>query len=136
MHAQVAGRGKVERALMQKHLDALAGALPGVRTAVVASVDGFAVAQSRGSGGSEERLAAMTSSMLALASAVGRELGMGPLQALMLEAEDGKVLMLSVETGGEPLLLMVACTQRSVMGTVLWTARECAREIAATLSAS
>jgi len=119
---------------LQAHLDGLAGSLHGVRSAVLASVDGFVVVQTSVNGTSGDRLAAMTSSMLALASAVGRELKIGALHALMLEAEGGKVLMLSVGNAGTPVLLMVACSQRSVMGKVLWTAKECAKEIASTLS--
>ncbi|GAB3041004.1 MULTISPECIES: roadblock/LC7 domain-containing protein [Oleiagrimonas] len=125
-----------QHADLQKHLDTLASGLVGIRAAVVASVDGFAIAHSSTSQVSEEKLAAMTSSMLALASAIGRELALGELQALMLDAENGKVLMLAISSAREPLLLMVACSQKSVMGKVLWAARECAREIAATLSSA
>lgn len=38
----------------------------------------------------------MTSAMLALAAAVGRELSLGELEVLMLEAGEGKVLMLAL----------------------------------------
>ena len=59
----------------------------------------------------------MTSAMLALAAAVGRELVLGDLQTLMLEAMGGKVLMLAIRAEGRaPLLLMAACDQRSVIG--------------------
>lgn len=117
------------QARYQTHLDELASSLVGIRGAVLSSVDGFALAHSSVSASSEEKLAAMTSSMLGLATAVGRELAMGDLNMLMLEANKGKVLMIRVEDGAEPLLLMVACTERSVMGEVLWTARKCALAI-------
>lgn len=77
---------------------------------MVASVDGFALAQSNPASTNGERLAAMTSAMLALAAAIGRELSLGQLGVLMLEAEDGKVLMLSLRTEREPFLLMVTAT--------------------------
>ncbi|KGI77490.1 roadblock/LC7 domain-containing protein [Oleiagrimonas soli] len=127
---------RTQRTDLQHHLDALGKDLVGIRSAVVASVDGFAIAHASVSQVSEEKLAAMTSSMLALASAIGRELAMGRLQTLMLDADIGKVLMLTIDTPREPLLLMVACSQKSVMGKVLWAARECAKEISATLSAA
>ncbi|MEA5667617.1 roadblock/LC7 domain-containing protein, partial [Stenotrophomonas sp. MH1] len=88
----------------------------GVRAAVVASVDGFALAQSATQQSSGERLAAMTSAMLALASAVGRELSLGTMEVLMLEASEGKVLMQSIPLARGSLLLMAACGQRSVIG--------------------
>lgn len=110
------------------------GNVDGVRAAVLASVDGFALAEVAGKERSGQRLAAMTSAMLALAGAVGKELELGNLQVLMLEAERGKVLMLSLSTGGTTLLLMSACDQRSVIGNVLWSARECGQKVLAKLS--
>jgi predicted regulator of Ras-like GTPase activity (Roadblock/LC7/MglB family) len=108
----------------------------GVRTVVLASVDGFALV-SAGAEGRGERLAAMTSAMLALAAAVGRELVLGDLQTLMLEAAGGKVLMLAIQAEGRaPLLLMAACDQRSVIGQVLWQSRECGQAILAELGGS
>jgi len=117
----------VER--IQQELDAFAAALPGLRNAVVASIDGFPVAEASGADGRGERLAAMTSSMLALAKAVARELALGEMELLIIEAGEGKVLMLSIPTSTRPLLLMAACTQRSVIGDVLWKARNCSRNI-------
>lgn len=116
-------------ALIGRELDAFVAALPGVRSAVIASVDGFALAEASGGTGSGERLAAMTSSMLGLAKAVTHELAMGAMEVLMVEAGDGKVLMLSIPAPAAPLLLMAACSQRTVIGAVLWNARECSQRI-------
>lgn len=119
--------------VVERLLQEFSDSVDGVRTAVIASVDGFALAQSSGHTASGERLAAMTSAMLALAGAVGRELSLGQLQVLMLEASDGKVLMLSIQMERGSLLLMAACDQRSVIGNVLWSARECGRKVLAEL---
>lgn len=113
-------------------LEAFAGRVEGVRSVVLASVDGFAIVQA-GAQGNGERLAAMTSAMLALAAAVGRELALGELQTLMLEAGEGKVLMLALPAEPAPLLLMAACDRRSVIGQVLWSARECGQAVLAEL---
>lgn len=107
----------------------------GVHSAVLASVDGFALAHVAGSEGRGKRLAAMTSAMLGLAGAVGRELELGDLSVLLLEALKGKVLMLSLTTNGATLLLMAACDQNSLIGNVLWNARECGRQLVAELDA-
>ena len=125
--------GDRERANVERRLRAFSDSVDGVRAAVVASVDGFALAQSDAASANGARLAAMTSAMLALAAAIGRELSLGQLGVLMLESEGGKVLMLSLRTNGTPLLLMAACDQRSVIGNVLWSAKECGRNILAEL---
>lgn len=119
-----------------QHLQAFADNLDGVRSVVLASVDGFALVPVVGSHGNGERLAAMTSAMLALAAAVGRELSLGELEVLMLEAGGGKVLMLALPCRPAPLLLMTACDTRSVTGKMLWSAKECGRNIMAELSGS
>jgi len=104
-----------QRERLQPLLQDLRQRVEGVRTVVLASVDGFALV-SAGAEGRGERLAAMTSAMLALAAAVGRELVLGDLQT--------------------PLLLMAACDQRSVIGQVLWQSRECGQAILAELGGS
>ncbi|MGN0859252.1 MAG: roadblock/LC7 domain-containing protein [Stenotrophomonas sp.] len=117
-------------ALLQQY----ASSVDGVRAVVLSSVDGFALADVAGNDNRGQRLAAMTSAMLALAGAVGKELEMGGLQVLMLEALNGKVLMLSLSAGNDTLLLMAACDQRSVIGNVLWSARECGQRVVETLA--
>lgn len=118
-----------QAARIQAQLQTFVDEVGGVRTAVVASVDGFAIAVANGDAGSGQRLAAMTSSMLALAAAVGRELALGTLESLMAEASEGKVLMLAIPTA-TPLLLMAACERRILTGNVLWSARACSQRIA------
>lgn len=125
----------VQLPAIARELDAFAAAVPGVRSAVVASIDGFALAETAGVGGNGERLAAMTSSMLGLAKAVSHELALGAMEALLIEAGDGKVLMLSMPTAPAPLLLMAACNQGTVIGSMLWNARQCSRRIQAVCSA-
>ncbi len=123
-----------EVTLVERKLQEFSESVDGVSAVVIASVDGFALAQAATHASSGERLAAMTSAMLALASAVGRELSLGTMDVLMLEASEGKVLMQSVTLPRGSLLLMAACGQRSVIGHVLWSARECGRKIQAELA--
>lgn len=125
--------GGDERALMRRSLEAFVAATAGVRVAVVASVDGFALVQAPVHAPNGERLAAMTSAMLGLAAAVGRELALGELEVLMLEADAGKTIMTSIPVPGRSLLLMAACDKRTVAGAVLWGAKECGQQIAAGL---
>ncbi len=124
------------RERLAKHLNAFVDEIDGVRSVVLATVDGFALLPAAGTHGNGERLAAMTSAMLALAAAVGRELALGELETLMLEAGEGKVLMLALPCTPAPLLLMTACDSRCVVGKVLWSAKNCGRNIMAELSGS
>ena len=114
---------------IHRELADFVAAVPGIQSAVVASVDGFPLAEATGGNDNGERLAAMTSAMLGLAKAVTRELALGTMEVLLLEAGEGKVLMLSVPLASGPLLLMAACGERTVIGTMLWSARECSRHI-------
>lgn len=125
-----------EAAIVARELQAFSSTVEGIKASVIASVDGFVLAQASGQTAGGERLAAMTSAMLALAGAVGRELSLGQLQVLMLEASLGKVLMLSIQMERGPLLLMAACDQRCVIGNVLWSARDCGRKVLAELGGS
>ncbi|MCS4233121.1 roadblock/LC7 domain-containing protein [Stenotrophomonas sp. BIGb0135] len=120
------------RAQVDAHLSTLVHDVDGLMGVVVASLDGFALAQVGREEETVSRLAAMTSSMLALAEALGRELAIGSLGALILEASHGKVLMLTIPVQ-PPQLLMAACDQTSAMGQVLWHAKQCVRRLAATL---
>ncbi len=124
------------RERLAKHLNLFVDDIDGVRSVVLATVDGFALLPAAGTHGNGERLAAMTSAMLALAAAVGRELALGELETLMLEAGEGKVLMLALPCTPAPLLLMTACDTRCVVGKVLWSAKNCGRNIMAELSGS
>ena len=105
----------------------------GLRSAVLASVDGFALAQASAEAGSGDHLAAMTSAMLGLAGAVSRELKLGAMDVLILEAVAGKVLMLRLDAKPVPLLLMAGCDRDCLTGNVLWSAKECGRKILAEL---
>lgn len=100
----------------------------GARDAVLCSVDGFAVASAH-PGEAQARLAAMTSSMLALSRAVLRELALGDIDVLVLEGAEGRVLMVAVPVAPRPLLLMLACSRADVTGQALWRARRCVAEI-------
>lgn len=124
------------RERLAKRLNQFVDEIDGVRSVVLATVDGFALLPAAGTHGNGERLAAMTSAMLALAAAVGRELALGELETLMLEAGEGKVLMLALPCTPAPLLLMTACDSRCVVGKVLWSAKNCGRNIMAELSGS
>ncbi|HCR32036.1 MAG TPA: dynein regulation protein LC7 [Stenotrophomonas sp.] len=110
-------------------LKTLARDVSGIQAIVVASADGFALAQAGPKGSVADRLAAMTSSMLGLAGALGHELRFGELDTLILDAAGGKVLMLAIP-GAQQRLLMTACDHSCVIGNALWHAKQCVRTLA------
>lgn len=121
--------GRTERAMCQKHVEQLLSATPGAIGVLVCSVDGFEVASRLRPPLTAERLSAMTSSQLALGEALCGETGVGSCRNVVIEAEGGRLLMLSVPAHRRRLLLTVLCERDSVLGSVLWAARACAQDI-------
>ncbi|MBL8263447.1 MAG: roadblock/LC7 domain-containing protein [Xanthomonadaceae bacterium] len=121
--------GRTERAMCQKHVEQLLSTVPGVVGVLVCSVDGFEVASRLRPPLTAERMSAMTSSQLALGEALCNETGSGTCLNVVIEAEAGRLLMLSVPARRRRMLLTVLCEQNSVLGSVLWAARACAQDI-------
>lgn len=127
--------GRTERAMCNKHLEQLLSGAPGIVGAVVCSVDGFEVASRLRSTLTPATLSAMTSSQLALGEALCSETGMGVCRNVVIEADAGRLLMLSVPSERRRLLLTVLCEEDSMLGSVLWSARGCAADIGRRLDA-
>ncbi len=121
--------GRIERALCQKHLDALIDAHPVINGALVSSIDGFEVAGHLRSSLSAATLSAMTSSQLALGEAICSETAMGACLNVVIEADQGRVLMLDIPNRRRKLLLTVLCGDDASLGSVLWPVRRCAEDI-------
>lgn len=118
-----------DRIFFQSELAALLRSSTGILTCVLASADGFVIAQDNLQSANGEKLAAMSSSMIGLATAVSRELALGTLDALVMEALQGKVVMLSVPTGKADLVLLVSCGTAGTIGHVLYSAKAAAKNI-------
>jgi uncharacterized protein len=121
--------GRTERALCQKHLDALLDAYPEIIGALVSSIDGFEIAARLRPSLSAATLSAMTSSQLALGEAICGETAMGACLNVVIEADQGRVLMLDIPNPRRKLLLTVLCSHEASLGSVLWPVRRCAQEI-------
>lgn len=121
--------GRTERALCQKHLDALLDAYPEISGALVSSIDGFEIASRLRPSLSPATLSAMTSSQLALGEAICGEAAIGACLNVVIEADQGRVLMLDIPNRSRKLLLTVLCGDNAPLGSVLWPVRRCAQEI-------
>jgi predicted regulator of Ras-like GTPase activity (Roadblock/LC7/MglB family) len=94
---------------LRSELKALANKNPGILAAQVCTSDGFEVASVQRNEESHRRLAAMVSSLHALGSAMVEETELGSYLNLIIEATEGKCLMMAVPgTQGSLLLAAVA----------------------------
>lgn len=107
----------------QAHLDALRREHREVAGTLLSTMDGFEVAASVGTQISPKKMAAMTSSLLALGEAVSRESSVGQCRDLVIESSAGLVLMMDVPSTTHRSVLTVLCTEAAVLGRVRWAAR-------------
>lgn len=119
----------------QVHLDALRHEHREVTGTLLSTMDGFEVAASVGEQIAPKKMAAMTSSLLALAEAVSRESSVGKCRDLVIESSAGLVLMMDVPSTTHRSVLTVLCTEAAVLGRIRWAARNAREAIAQELDA-
>lgn len=112
--------------LVEGHTD-VAGAL-------VSTVDGFPVAARLQQPEAAARLAAMSSSLVAVAEAISRDAQAGECRDMVIDASEGRILLMDVPQPAGKLLLMVLCTPTATLGQVLWAARHCRLDMSARLA--
>lgn len=101
---------------MRTMLKALASKNPGILGAQVCTSDGFEVASVHRDEESHRRLAAMVSSIHALGSALVQETDLGTYQNLIIEATNGKCLMMAIPGSDESLLLTAIASPSMLFG--------------------
>jgi len=101
----------------------------GVTAAVVASSDGFDIAAILHGTVAPEKMAAMTSSMLALGEAILGEADLSNCRNVIIESSDGLIVMLAIGDARRELLLSVITTGDATIGQVLWAAKRCCENI-------
>lgn len=110
-------------------LEDLLRAVPHLTGAVLSRTDGFEVTSLTRGPVPVSRLSALSSSLVALSQAALRELGLNGGGSLLVEGQDGKMLLLEVPVPGQPMVLAVVVGSDVVTGTLLWAARECVRHL-------
>ena len=113
------------------HLQDFLSQTSGVTAALVATTDGFEVSSVLHQSLSAEKMAAMTSSILALGEAVLSEADLNDCQNVVIESGDGLIVMLAIGDTRKELLLSVIADRNAMLGQVLWAARRCCAEIRA-----
>lgn len=121
-------------AVCQAQIEAMVRDTAGIDSAAVVTGDGFEVAAVLRHDVSGNKLAAMSSSLLALSEAVVEELKMRGCRNVIIEGEAGTVVMIRVPAPGADLLMSVLCRETAVLGSVLYAARDCATRLATLLA--
>jgi predicted regulator of Ras-like GTPase activity (Roadblock/LC7/MglB family) len=111
-------------------LDNLLATVPALTGAVLSRSDGFEVLSRTRAEVPVSRLSALSSSMVALSQAALREVGMhGGGGSVLVEGQDGKLLLLEVPLRGRPMVLAAIGGPDLITGTLLWAARDCVRQL-------
>lgn len=110
----------------QLHLEELVCANESITLAVLTSGDGMEIAaHPRRQVGLTQRIAAMTSSLQALASALAKESGLASSRSVIIETEAGAILVLGVPGPGVSASLSIIASTGASLGHLLWAARTC-----------
>ncbi|HRG14565.1 MAG TPA: roadblock/LC7 domain-containing protein [Pseudomonadota bacterium] len=125
---------QVFAAMCKEQLRLLLASADGADSAAIVSGDGFDIASQLHDNISPGRIAAMTSSLHALALAASGELALGANRSVVVESELGTLVVLRVPSTQAELLLSVIARSSSVLGSVLFAARRCVDAIGLRMS--
>ena len=117
--------GKAETAVAQKELENFQENTKGVTSAVLLSTDGFEVASLQVNKDSASRLAAMGIPLAPIISAIAKEAGISECSRLFVESDEGGVGVMKVPNLNPPLALAVVANDASLLGQLLWGAKNC-----------
>jgi uncharacterized protein len=130
MAAKTNPRGsKVFHAMCQDSLRQLVAGTHGVESACLVTGDGFEITSALREGVSASKLAAMTSSMHALGSAISIELKMKECRSVIIDSESGTIVMVRLPATQAEMMLAVTCGKTGTVGGVLFAAKQHARGI-------
>lgn len=93
----------------------------GAHAVLVATIDGFSLAQAQRKPVDSDRLAAIVSSIGALGAAASRETDIGSPRCLVVESTRGRLVVRCVDAGAHQLVVAVL-TDTSVMLGLVWSA--------------
>jgi predicted regulator of Ras-like GTPase activity (Roadblock/LC7/MglB family) len=117
---------KTRNTTMLERLQSFEGKTPDVEASAVVSVDGFTIASSFPLGTTEERVSAMSASMLNIGKRISSELERGVLDEVYVQGDDGYILLMSV---GKDALLSVMARQRAKLGLVFLEMRKAINDL-------
>lgn len=130
MNATEQGMSRSETMVIRHHMEALMACEQEISGVLVSTVDGFRVAAMLTGSLSAEKLSAMASSLLAINEAVCQESSIGECRDLVIDASQGRILLMDIPHPAQKLILTVICRAKVTMGQVLWAARGCRESLA------
>ena len=98
---------------------ALVDDLDGRATALIATADGFAIGHAGTNRVDPARLAAVISSIAALGNAASVETDIGATKSLVVDSNDGRMVMRCLSVAGESLVVVLLTDAQVLMGRVL-----------------
>jgi predicted regulator of Ras-like GTPase activity (Roadblock/LC7/MglB family) len=116
----------------QRQLAEFVAANSDITLAVVTSGDGFEVA-AHPQLPMAQRIAAMSSSLQALSEAIAREAGLSRSRNLIVETDNGTILVLGIPNIAPRLSLEVVESGSEILGRLLWAARTCCAALESSL---
>ncbi|MDO9436912.1 roadblock/LC7 domain-containing protein [Hydrogenophaga sp.] len=102
---------------------------PGMLNATLATADGLTLASTLSNSHEADRLAAMSSSLAGLSSALTRETGHGTPRQLILSSDQGHIVSMQVPLPTGEVVLTVVTTHKAVLGKLLWSCRQTAEQM-------
>ena len=116
-------------AQVQEILNSVIVRVDDVQSALVSTPDGFAVATyGVGAGSDPARIAAMASSMMAMARSVASELGHSGSRRLIFETDTGIAIFQNVPSAF-PCILCLVLRKEGVLGRALWAMGEATNQL-------
>jgi len=108
------------------------GNVPGIQQVILASTDGFELCSVQRDSGQVQgsKLAAVSSSILALVQAFLGEIQFTGCQSMTLEAENGKAIIAAVNSTNHPMLLVITTSKSVLLGHLLHSLKACTQELA------
>lgn len=106
--------------------------VPGIQQVILASTDGFELCSVQRDNGQVQgsKLAAVSSSILALVQAFLGEIQFTGCQSMTLEAENGKAIIAAVNSTNHPMLLVITTSKSVLLGHLLHSLKACTQELA------
>jgi len=101
----------------------------GITAAVLATIDGFAVAHALADQGDAARVAALASSISSIGNVATQEAGLGRCSNVILNTERGFVVVRQFLHSRQDLVLIAVADQNALLGQVMYQTNQCVREL-------
>ncbi len=96
----------------------------GTRSVVLATVDGFAVAQALPYDADSERMAALASSIASIGAVATQEAGLGRCTSVIMNTEKGFAVVRQFAAHGHDLVLISVADEQSLLAQVMYQAND------------